>query len=62
MRAQIAHIEGAPSRWKSAAQGFIDNRGNFLTREEALVIAREAGQIRRRCGGDEHALYSENLY
>ena len=34
-------------------QGFIDNKGKFLTRE---------GQIIRRIGGDEDCLYSENLY
>lgn len=46
-------------------QGFIDNRGNFLTRTEAWKIAEAAGQIIRRCGGDTidgGTLYSENLY
>ena len=43
-------------------QGFVDQMGEFLTREEALQIAKDGNQIRRRCGGDEHALYSENLY
>jgi hypothetical protein len=43
-------------------QGFIDQRLNFLTREEAYVIAKENNQIRFRCGGDEGVLYSENLY
>lgn len=45
-----------------AEQGFIDQLGNFLTREEALEIAKRNGQIKRRCGGDEHELFSENLY
>jgi hypothetical protein len=59
MRAQIgADYES----WKGCEQGFIDQFGQFLTREQALVIARANGQIRRRCGGDEHQLYSENLY
>lgn len=47
------------------AQGFIDKRGKWLTREEAWVIAEAAGQIIRRVGGDEAnggRLYSENLY
>ena len=44
------------------AQGFIDQRGEFLTREEAHKVAAEAGQIIRRCGGDEGKLFSENLY
>ncbi len=46
-------------------QGFIDNRRNFHTREEAWKIAKAAGQIRRRVGGDcanGGTLYSENLY
>lgn len=42
-------------------QGFIDNQRNYLTREEAWIIANEAGQIIRRCGGDEGCLYSENI-
>lgn len=43
-------------------QGFIDQYGVFLTRAEAWVVAKAAGQIIRRCGGDEGCLYSENLY
>lgn len=43
-------------------QGFIDNKGKFLTREEAYVVAEREGQIIRRVGGDEGVLYSENLY
>lgn len=43
-------------------QGFIDQHRNFLTREEAHVIAKANYQIIRRCGGDDHTLYSENLY
>ena len=45
--------------WK---QGFIDQRGEFMTREEAHKVATAAGQIIRRCGGDERRLFSENLY
>lgn len=43
-------------------QGFVDQFFNFLTREEAWVIAERKGQIVRRCGGDGEKLYSENLY
>lgn len=46
-------------------QGFIDQRGVFLTRQEAWKVAEAAGQIIRRVGGDgAHGgtLYSENLY
>jgi hypothetical protein len=61
MRAQMEAAEGA-SYWRGSEQGFIDQFGNFLTRKEAHDIAVENNQIRRRCGGDEDDLYSENLY
>lgn len=43
------------------AQGFVDQWGNFLTREEAYAIADRQGQIVRP-SGDIGRLYSENLY
>ena len=43
-------------------QGFIDQYGVFMTREEAWLVAEAAGQIRYRCGGDGDKLFSENLY
>lgn len=49
-------------KWPTSEQGFIDQLGNFLTREEALEIAKRENQIVRRCGGDKHKLFSENLY
>jgi hypothetical protein len=61
--------------WAQAEQGFIDQFGNFLTRQEAFVIADHAGQILRMVGsqrdfyafpsiGEYHQqdLYSENIY
>jgi hypothetical protein len=49
--------------WRhEAEQGFIDQHGHFLTREEAWSIAEAAGQIIRRVIGDGQRLYSENLY
>ena len=48
--------------WRRAEQGFIDNHGVFMTREEALALALETQQRIRRCGGDTTRLYSENLY
>lgn len=47
---------------KNWEQGFIDRNYEFRTREEALIIAKKANQIIRRCGGDERELFSENLY
>jgi len=61
MRAQIAAAEGS-AEWIGCEQGFIDQFGKFLTREEAHIVAKENGQIRQRCGGDENQLFSENLY
>lgn len=46
-------------------QGFIDQWGIFLNRQEAWKVAKAAGQILYRCGGDDSdggTLYSENLY
>lgn len=45
-------------------QGFIDNQGNFLTREEAAVVAKEAGQINqvRLKNTPFRELFSEDLY
>ena len=43
-------------------QGFVDQRGVFMTREEAHDVALLNNQIKYRVGGDEHSLFSENLY
>lgn len=61
MRAQAVAAGYSPpfSKWE---QGFIDQFGDFMTREEAWKVAHDQGQFRRRCGGDESELYSENLY
>ena len=47
---------------KKVEQGFIDQFGVFLTREEAWIVAEAAGQIKYRVGGDNGKLFSENLY
>jgi hypothetical protein len=46
----------------AAEQGFIDQYGVFMSREEACKVAWYEGQIVRRCDGDEGKLFSENLY
>lgn len=48
--------------WKTAQQGFIDQFGIFLSREEAYDLAMDNGQKRYKCGGDSNQLFSENLY
>jgi len=61
-RIMNAQIQAANDDSLGEEQGFIDQFGTFVTREDALIIARAREQIRRRCGGDKIALYSENLY
>lgn len=46
-------------------QGFVDQWNVFMSRREAWQVAEAAGQILKRCGGDDAnggTLYSENLY
>lgn len=62
----IATINYSKEDWdkpRDVEQGFIDQYGNFLTREEAFIIASENNQIIRKCGSEHSGkLYSENLY
>ena len=58
MRAQVSETEHGTRNWE---QGFIDQFGDFLTREEAWVVALYEGQIRREVS-TPGTLYSENLY
>lgn len=57
MRGTIEELE-APV--EGAIQGFVDQFGNFMTREEAHLVAFRAGQIPAHTDGDQ--LYSEDLY
>lgn len=45
-------------------QGFIDQFGDFLTREEAMAIVKMNGQSFniKRNGGSDNELFSEGLY
>lgn len=43
-------------------QGFVDQHGNYYTREEAWEIAEKNGQIIRDIPASKGKLYSENLY
>lgn len=47
--------------WYSCDQGFINNKGEFLTREQAWKVAEAAGQI-RQITGTAGTLFSEDLY
>jgi len=50
--------------WRNAEQGFCDQFGQFLGRDDAYIIAKENGQIIREDGGngDGTTLFSEMLY
>ena len=43
---------------KYGKQGFVDDQGIFLTREEAAKVAFECGQIKE----EKRILFSEDLY
>ena len=59
---QVIGFIGGRQEWLGVEQGFIDQYGAFMPREEARVVAEAAGQIVRRVGGDSKILFSENLY
>lgn len=49
--------------WRFSEQGFIDNKGNFRTREEAWKIACDASQVNRTIDCNwSGILFSEDLY
>lgn len=43
-------------------QGFVDQWGKYMSREEAYTVALEAGQIRYQYACSHGRLYSEALY
>lgn len=47
---------------KDAVQGFVDQFGDFYTREAAWDIAKSQDQIRRDLSIGPGTLYSEHLY
>lgn len=68
MHAQIAaRRDGVKFRHRlDGDQGFVDQHGVFMSREEAYLVAEAAGQVWRpeECGEglDGKKLYSEGLY
>ena len=51
-----------PMDWHDAAQGFVDQFGNFLTRWAAWDIAEQRNQIVRCLDWFPGELHSEHLY
>lgn len=64
MHAQIhARCDGTKFCHRSGDdQGFVDQRGEYMTRRQAWLVAEAAGQVRRQGFTDEGSLYSEDLY
>jgi hypothetical protein len=48
-------------KWYDFEQGFLNQFAEFLTRQEAWIIAEKNGQIKRKVSVDG-VLYSENIY
>jgi hypothetical protein len=49
--------------WAMGEQGFIDQWGKFMAREDAFIVATAAGQILEKTGNqDSNELFSEDLY
>jgi hypothetical protein len=64
MHAQIhARRDGAKFCHRNGDdQGFVDQRGTYMTRRQAWNVAQAAGQVRREGYDSEGVLYSEDLY
>ena len=67
MHSQLEQAKRHGEDWSKGDidQGFIDQFGKFMDRNEAWKVAMAADQIRYRCGGDTidgGTLFSENLY
>ncbi len=58
---QIEAIDKPHGYFADAEQGFIDQFGLFLTREEAFILATEKSQIKEE-PNVEGTLFSEDLY
>ena len=61
MRSTMGRIYGKGYHLKVQEHGFVDQWGVFMSRQEARVVAEEAGQILRQVA-PTGKLYSENIY
>lgn len=61
MRKVLNRLYGPAYKRRVEEQGFVDQFGNFLTREDAWKVAEDKGQIRRQVSAPG-TLFSENLY
>jgi hypothetical protein len=58
----IQQIQARKEDWRTAEQGFVDQRGEWLTREEAWIVADGEQQIIRDPDWMVGHLHSEHLY
>lgn len=58
----VATLDACEMFQPDAAQGFIDQWGNFLTREQAYEVALRQGQYKPWGNHTPGVLYSEDLY
>jgi hypothetical protein len=58
----IQQIQARKEDWRTAEQGFVDQRGEWLTREEAWIVADGEQQIIRDPDWMAGHLHSEHLY
>jgi len=61
MHRQLQAIYGAEQAYPKFEQGFIDQKGVFLDRKEALKVAEDAGQIIKNTSPHDQ-LFSEDIY
>lgn len=61
MHCHYGHLNEELIKDKKCTQGFIDNNGDFLTREEALLVALAANQLIEK-NPPGYKLFSEDLY
>lgn len=61
MRKVLHRIYGDKYHLKVEEEGFVDEMGKFLNREDAWILALTQNQIRKECSCPG-TLYSENLY
>ena len=62
MRETMRRVYGEKYWEHEVEQGFIDQKGVFLTRTEAFILARENGQCPHLPKTGAASLFSEDLY
>lgn len=61
MNALLDEMNIENNDWE-VTSGFLNSRGNFMDRKEAMILAKQCNQVTNRLHGDEITLFSENIY